>query len=287
MEGKIDRLEIKIDSKEFNLEHIFDCGQCFRWDKFGGNSYVGVAFGEAVKISLSGEKLVIEGSKNLQKWNNYFDLDRNYGEIKETLCCDEKLKKCIEKAYGIRILRQDPFETIISFIISANNNIPRIKGSIRKICVSFGEKIDQKFDSNDGKFFSFPTSETLANLTEDELRKTGVGFRAKYIIKTCQDIVNNNIDFDLFRNLPTSEISEKLQKFPGVGPKIASCVLLFAYARYDSFPQDVWIRRILNREYGIEDKSIGFFADQKFGKYAGFAQQYLYYYFKDFSAKAG
>ena len=277
MSMKIYESENKIvieNLENFNLSDIFDCGQCFRFnrtDKNDKSSFEGVAFGKYLRIYQNAEenKVYFETSpedfNNI--WRNFFDIDRDYKTIFETLRQDEILKKASDFCPGIRIIKQDPFECLISFIISANNNIPRIKKTIERLCENFGEKINNKY-------YAFPSVEKIAGLQLEDLEVLKSGFRAKYILGASKEVASGNIDLDYVYEMTIDQGSEYLQQIKGVGAKIAACVLLFAYNKLDAFPIDVWIKRVLEKYYPEPH----FSPYEHFGEYAGIAQEYLYYY---------
>ena len=262
---------------DFNLEHIFDSGQAFRWEKEIDGSYTGIAFSKVLNIKEVDNKLIFRNSSKedfINIWKNYFDLNTNYGEIKNEISIDETMKEAINFGYGIRILKQDIFETIITFIISANNRIPQIKKSVNLIAKTYGEEID------DG-YYSFPDPETLAREDPINLKEIcRVGFRNNRIIDTSRLIADGFLD-NINNDMSTNQLENKLQELPGVGAKVASCISLFAYGRGDSFPVDVWIKRVMEKLYfneGLKNKEIGEKARIIFGDKCGYAQQYLFYY---------
>ena len=271
-------LENKIiveDLEHFDLSDIFDCGQCFRFNKIGENSFEGVAFGKYLRaFQLRGSqdnKICLETSiedfNNV--WKNFFDLDRDYKKIFGTLRKDDILKKASDFCPGIRILKQDPFECLISFIFSQNNNIPRIKKIIERLCENFGEAIIYK-----GKtYYAFPSAERIANLDLDELEVLKSGFRAKYILDAAKEIMSGDINLESVYKMTASDGAEYLKRIKGVGDKIAACVMLFSYNKLDTFPIDIWIKRVLEKYYPAD-----FSPMEYFGEYAGIAQEYLYYY---------
>ena len=283
---KEQKIELKnIDS--FELRDIFDCGQCFRWNEQEDGSYTGIFGKNVLNVKKEKETIVFEGicEKDIkQTIEEYFDLKRNYQEIKKTLSkIDKNMEISIKYGQGIRILNQDLWETIISFIISANNNIPRIKGIIERLSKAYGTKIEWK-----GKeYYTFPEPEQLKNVTVQEYRNLGLGFRDKRIYETTQMIINNEINLEeLQKNKNTMEVREKLIILSGVGPKVADCILLFStLKRFEVFPIDVWVRRVMNDLYikqpdesKVSKKQIEKIAQEKFGDLAGLAQQYLFYW---------
>lgn len=285
------------DVKNFELTHIFDCGQCFRWDRQDNGNYIGVAFGKVIEVEKNGDDVIIYNTnkndfKNI--WVNYFDLYRDYDDIKCILSKDNILKKSIEFGYGIRLLKQEPFELIISFIISANNRIPMIKRAIKNISKRWGNKLEYK-----GKiFYSFPTVEILNNASLEELQECGTGFRNKYIKDTVSKIYSRGriesqqydkkFDIDWIKNQEDQVCHKELQKFMGIGPKVADCIMLFSMQKYSAFPVDIWVKRAMSHFYLAPDislKKIRDFGINKFGKFSGFAQQYLFYYTRENNIK--
>ena len=273
--------------KTFNLKDIFECGQCFRWNKETVEGYTGIWKQNVVNIKKDGNDYIFTGiSKNNfeEEIIEYFDLNRNYEEIKKDLSkIDEYMENSIKYGEGIRILNQDLWETIISFIISANNNIPRIKGIIERLSASYGKKLEWK----DREFYTFPTPEELKNVTVEEYRKLGLGFRDIRLYETTQKILNKEINLEeLCKNPNTEEVRESLLTLSGVGPKVADCILLFStLKRFEVFPIDVWVRRVINdlylkeeNEEKVNKKKIENLAKEKFGEWAGLAQQYLFYW---------
>lgn len=274
-----------IDS--FELKDIFDCGQCFRWNEQQDGSYTGV-FGENVlNVSKVGNDVVFKGicKENIKEAvENYFDLNRDYQKIKNQLMqIDENMKKSVEYGQGIRILNQDLWETIISFIISANNNIPRIKGIIERLSKKYGKEIEW----NNTKYYTFPTAKALKDVTVQEYRELGLGFRDIRLYETTHMILDKKVDLESMNNNPnTMEVREQLLSLSGVGPKVADCILLFSdLKRFEVFPIDVWVRRVMNDLYihnedetKVNKKQIEKIAQEKFGDLAGLAQQYLFYW---------
>ena len=275
------------NQNSFELKDIFECGQCFRWNEQEDGSYTGVIKNGIINVKKEDETITFTGicDKNIEEVvNEYFDLKRDYEKIKERLGnLDEYLKTSIQYGKGIRILNQDLWETIISFIISANNNIPRIKGIIERISQKYGNEIEW----NGKKYYTFPTYEQLKDVTIQEYRNLGLGFRDIRLYETTQMILNKDIDLEKLKNNPnTIEVREELLKLSGVGPKVADCILLFStLKRFEVFPIDVWVRRVMNDLYikqedetKVSKKQIEKIAEEKFGNLAGLAQQYLFYW---------
>ena len=275
--------------KSFDTTHIFECGQCFRWNKEEDGSYTGVFKGNVLNVKQEENKIIFKGmcSDNIiTTCIDYFDLDTNYENIKHKLSkVDDNLKTSIEYGNGIRILNQELWETIISFIISANNNIPRIKGIIERISKKYGKKI--VWDNRE--FYTFPTPEELAKATVEDLRNLGLGFRDKRVYETTQIVLNKIIDLgELEKETDVNILREKLMLFPGVGNKVADCIMLFALKKYEVFPIDVWVRRVMNEHYikkkdetKVNKLEIANIAKEKYGDLAGLAQQYLFYWKRD------
>ena len=275
-------------TETFELKDIFECGQCFRWNEQEDGSYTGIWKENVVNIKKEREDFVFTGiceNNNLEEEiQKYFDLDRNYEEIKKELSKkDEYMKTSIAYGKGIRILNQDLWETIISFIISANNNIPRIKGIIERLSKAYGNQIEWK-----GKaYYTFPTPRELKDVSVEEYRKLGLGFRDVRLYETTKMILEGKVDLQELKNNPnTVEVREKLLTLSGVGSKVADCILLFSdLKRLEVFPIDVWVRRVMNDLYiqnedeaKVSKKEIEKIAKNKFGNLAGLAQQYLFYW---------
>ncbi len=271
----------------FELRDIFDCGQCFRWNEQDDRSYTGVFKGNVLNVKKEGNKVTFKGICNgdiKEVVEDYFDLNRDYEKIKEILSkIDDNMKKSVEYGKGIRILNQDLWETIISFIISANNNIPRIKGIIERLSKNYGKEIDY----NGEKYYTFPTAQELKDVSVEKYRELGLGFRDIRLYETTKMILNGEVDLDELRNNPnTMEVRDKLLTLSGVGPKVADCILLFSdLKRFEVFPIDVWVRRVMNDLYiknedetKVNKKQIEKIAKEKFGDLAGLAQQYLFYW---------
>lgn len=271
----------------FELKDIFECGQCFRWNKEQDGSYIGVVNNNVIKATKNENEITFKsvGEDNLKELvTYYFDLERDYDAIKEKLSkIDENMKKSIEYGKGIRILNQDLWETIISFIISANNNIPRIKGIIDRMSKAYGKEII--FEGKN--YYTFPTVDELSKASVEDLRKLGLGFRDVRVYETTKIIKEKQVDLDyLSKEKDFNKVRDVLLTLPGVGPKVADCILLFSsLKRWEAFPIDVWVRRVMNELYiGNEDETkvkkeqIEKIAYEKFGSLAGIAQQYLFYW---------
>jgi N-glycosylase/DNA lyase len=272
--------------ESFELKDIFECGQCFRWNENENGSYTGVVNKGVLKVEKQGEKIIFTGMLDIEikeVVRFYFDLDRNYEEIKMQLSnIDKYLKTSVEYGKGIRILNQDLWETIISFIISANNNIPRIKGIIERISKKYGTEIEW----NGEKYYTFPTPKQLRKATVEDLRSLGTGFRDIRIYETTQKVLSGEFNLNEIQNKDTLSAREELLTLSGVGPKVADCILLFStLKRFDVFPIDVWVRRVMNELYiknedetKVSKNEISKIAKKKFGNLEGLAQQYLFYW---------
>lgn len=274
-----------IDS--FVLKDIFECGQCFRWNKEEDGSYTGVWKHNVINVQSQKGKIMFQGmcENNIQQEvEEYFDLKTDYTSLKNKLSkVDEHLKESIHYGEGIRILNQNLWETILSFIISANNNIPRIKGIIERLACHYGEEINWKGK----KYYTFPTPKQLENVTIAEYRKLGLGFRDIRLYETTQKILAKEVDLEtLKQEKDTLVVRNQLLTLSGVGPKVADCILLFSeLKRWEVFPIDVWVRRVMNDLYiqkedetKVSKKQIEEIAQEKFGNLAGLAQQYLFYW---------
>ena len=250
-----------------NLDYTLDCGQSFRWKK-SENIWQGVVSGKKLSIEQKDINTLIfydttkEDFENI--WKSYFDLERDYASVISRFADDTYLKEASEKYYGIRVLNQEPWEAICSFIISQNNNIPRIKGIIERLCETFGE------DSGDG-FYTFPSAEKISTLSLEDLAPLRAGFRAKYILDAAQKVANGEIDFEKIFENDISYGREELMKIKGVGPKVAECALLYGFKKSDAFPIDVWVKRIMSELYPDGIPACAY-------PEIGIAQQYLFHW---------
>lgn len=265
-----------VPANGFSPADTFLSGQCFRWDEQPDGSFRGVVGGRVLRVFRDGDVLVIDGISPVEfaaeNWIRYFDLDRDYDAIAEELSAlSPVMQKACALTPGVRILRQDPWETLCSFIISQNNNIPRIKGIISRLCESFGTPC------GDGQF-SFPTPQALAAQTPETLAPLRSGFRAKYLVDAAQKVASGALQLSALADAPLSEARQALQTVSGVGPKVAECVLLYGLGRMEAFPVDVWIGRAMAQLF--PGKTPDFF-----GPYAGIAQQYLFCYCREIKLK--
>ncbi len=257
-------MDHKFECKNFDPRQILFCGQCFRWVE-DADGFHGIASGKYLRLTKDGDVVTFHDTneEDAAFWREYFDLDTDYGEIIKALSDDAFLKRACAEKSGIRILRQSPFETLISFIISQNNNIKRITGIISRLCENFGEKTDFGY--------LFPTPAELKGITAEQLSPLRAGFRAKYIADAVEKVNSGEIDLDELYALDSDTAREKLKTIKGVGDKVADCVLLFAYHKTDVFPRDVWIKRTTAALYpdGLPECIKG---------REGIAQQYLFDY---------
>ena len=261
---------------DFDLSRTFDCGQCFRFEVTAQGSVqraAGVAFGRLLELCQDERGLLIKNcslSDFYSVWERYLALDADYSSINGALSDPRDPVMCaaVARSRGIRILRQDGWETLCSFIISQNNNIPRIKKIIASLCEHFGEP----FEACGEVYYSFPSAGRLAPLSVDDLAPLRAGFRAAYLLDAAKKVSSGEVDLRSLEGLLTPEASDRLCTIRGVGPKVAACSLLFGFDRGDSFPVDVWVKRVLAKYYpdGFDYHSLG--------KNAGIAQQYLFYY---------
>ena len=251
---------------DLDLAQTLDCGQSFRWTQQPDGSFSGVAFGRNVNVSLNGGDLIIHNASKEDEalWREYFDLDLDYGAVRRQISeLHPVLKEASRYAPGIRILRQEPYEALCTFIISQNNNIKRIKGIVCRLCEHFGEPIDGGF--------AFPTAEKMASLTPEDLAPLRAGFRARYLVDAAQKVASGEVVLENCRSLPYEDAQKELMKITGVGVKVADCTLLFGLHRIEAFPVDVWMKRALEVLFPGMSPS-------DFGEYAGIAQQYIFHY---------
>ncbi len=252
---------------DLDLSQTLDCGQCFRWTEQPDGAFSGVAFGKSVTARTENDSLLIDGADESDRelWRSYFDLDTDYTRIRAELSClHPVLKEAASYASGIRILRQEPFETLCTFIISQNNNIPRIKGIVGRLCENFGEPLP------DGSF-TFPSAKTLCKLTVEDLAPLRAGFRARYLVDASRKVSSGEVDLELCRSAPYQDARAELMKITGVGVKVADCTLLFGMHRVEAFPVDVWMKRALETLFPEMTPS-------DFGEYGGIAQQYIFHF---------
>jgi N-glycosylase/DNA lyase len=264
-----------------DLDKTLFCGQAFRWqkDERSGNSkvYSCISGDKYIRVRQEDDGITFlnVAEDDLPYWRRYFSLDEDYPAILKALSRDETLAAAVNFAYGIRLLRQEPFETLISFIISQNNNIPRITGIISRLCEHFGEPIN----TEDGIKFAFPTAAVLDNLGEDDLAVIRAGFRARYIKDAARKCLSGVIDLQSLFDLSFEDAKAELMSIVGVGDKVADCVLLFAFGKGEAVPKDVWIKRALSRYYPANHGSLPACA----AGYEGIAQQYLFHYIRHLS----
>jgi N-glycosylase/DNA lyase len=251
----------------FDLDLTLDCGQAFRWRKNDAGLWHGVAFGKALNISQTGDGITLfhaSMSEFETVWRSYFDLDRDYSGLCDGFCADSSLKSAIGLFPGIRVLRQEPWEALCSFIISQNNNIPRIKGIIERLCANFGAPVN----SND---FAFPAAKRISTLSVEDLAPIRAGFRSNYIIDAAQKVASGEVSLPELGSKPIDEARSDLTKIKGVGSKVAECTLLYGCGRAEAFPVDVWVKRVMAELYpdGLPECVKGS---------QGIAQQYLFHW---------
>ena len=254
----------------FDLKNTLDCGQAFRWECNENGIWYGVAGGIYLELTKTDDGTVVLYDTNEEVfnsvWRNYFDLDRNYNEILEAIKGNEILKIASEFGKGIRVLNQEPWETLCSFIISQNNNIKRIKGIIKTLCENFGEPI--------GNSYTFPTAEKIAALSLEDLSVLRAGFRAKYILDAANKVANGEINLKTLSDMDVDTARSELMKIKGVGPKVADCALLFSHKHIDAFPKDVWIKRAMQVLFGGD-------LPEEAKPFAGIVQQYIFFYARE------
>ena len=271
------------NTSHFDPEHTFLCGQCFRWDKEDDGSFTGIAYSKAVNIKRNEKSIIIKNitlEEYESTWKDYFDFETDYDKIKQLVSVDNHVKTAIDFGWGIHILNQEIFECLISFIISTQNQIPRIKKIVSALSEMYGSKIEY----NSKTYYSFPTLEQLKGISAKELEPLKAGYRSEYIVNCVNKLSSGEVKLENIKKAPYNEAKKELMKIKGVGPKVADCVLLFSAGKKESFPIDVWVRRTVQTLYLNEKasvKEIETFANSYFGKYAGVAQQYLFYYSRE------
>lgn len=257
-------------SDNFDLPQTLDCGQAFRWEPVTDTRWRGIAHGKYLELEkLSSEQIVLYNTtqNDFQDiWKDYFDLERDYSAIITSISRNEVLKTAAQYGSGIRVLNQEPWETLCSFIISQNNNIKRIKGIISRLCENFGEKTEGGY--------TFPAPEKLASLNVEDLAELRAGFRAKYIIDAAKKVASGEVNLSALKNLPTDCARTELMKIKGVGPKVADCALLFSHKHISAFPKDIWIKRAMQVLFDGELPEVA-------EPYAGIVQQYIFFYARE------
>lgn len=287
-ELKIDGIRaVELDGvADLDVAKTFDCGQCFRFEPVENSrhdkEFAGVAYGRLVSFGQDGNKLYIYNATEADYyniWRSYLGLDRDYDRICEDILSrsdNQALREAVEVGRGIRILRQQDWETVCSFIISQNNNIPRIKKIISALSERCGEQIDARGMKNHGApdsvAYAFPAAEAVLELGVDEIFALKTGFRAKYISDAAEKCTCGRVDLTALSSMPTAEAAETLKSIKGIGDKVAACSLLFGFGKLDAFPVDVWIKKVIARYFGDD------FTAASLGPYAGVAQQFLFYY---------
>lgn len=255
------------DAKSLDIEKTFECGQCFRWNADENGVYRGVVSGYYAEVCVEGKEVYITSDAPEDLWTEYFDLDTDYAGISRTFT-GEYLETCTEYGMGIRLLRQDSWEALCSFIISQCNNISRIKGIVERLCEGFGDEIR----GGDRIYYSFPTAERLAVLEPEELACIRAGYRAEYIIAAARAVEGGQLDLEALKACGYKDAIKALRAIRGIGEKVANCVVLFGLWHTEAFPVDVWMKRALAENFPSD------FDPESLGKYAGLAQQYIFYY---------
>jgi len=268
--------------EDFDVGQTLECGQCFHFKRIDKNEYGVVAFGKLLHVKQENKTVIFYDTTQEEYetiWEKYFDLDRDYSKIKKTLLKkDDKLGQAMETMWGVRILRQEFFEILISFIISQNKQISHIKQIVETISRKYGDYLG---NIGEEEFFGFPSCERMLDITLEDLKECKTGFRAPYIMDAVSKVCDKTIDENLLREADMNVCLEKLQLIKGVGEKISNCVMLFGLEKREAFPIDVWIKRIMEFMYfetEVSKDEIAAFAKERFGKYGGYAQQYLFYY---------
>ncbi len=273
------------EADHFVPQHIFECGQCFRFNREADGSYTLVAKNKVINVLKKENSIILKNATDEELadiWYDYFDLGKDYAQIKQVLAKDRHLKLSTEFGNGIRLLNQDLWECIISFIISANNNIPRIQGIVERLCEKYGDAITY----NNKKYYTFPDAERLSGVKREDLLFLRAGYRDAYLIDAIEKVHSGKVPINSLSAMSTQEAKSELLKIKGIGNKVADCILLFGNGRRETFPVDVWVKRSIGELYADElgELSIHEFAKSKFSELAGYAQQYLFYYMRENSA---
>lgn len=260
-----------------DLDNTICCGQIFRYEKLENDSYIVILKDRVVKLKYVDNKLFVDSNNmdNIESViRNYLDLDRDYVNIIESIKKRDKvLGKYLDKSIGLKVIKQDPIECIISYIISQNNSVRNIKNSLDLISYKFGDKVIFL----DKEYYLFPSIDKLSKISLEEFRECKVGFRDRYLVDIISDIVKNRLNVNYIFEMNSEDSLRYLMSFRGIGMKVASCILLFAYQKYDVYPIDTWVKKYMDTNYGIKDeKKIKKFCKEKYGKYSGLAIQYMF-----------
>ena len=279
MNYKFENEKLYIEKNDyFRPELFFDCGQSFRFFGKNENKRFGIAFGSIIEITDNKDCYIVESYPVLPKETliSFFDLNRDYEEIEKTLSSDLTMTKAMEFGRGIRILKQDFFETLLTFIYSQRSNIPKIAKCVEKTSELFGKEIilDNK------KYYAFPIPEAMKDITVSSLEEIKCGYRSEYIVDAVQKVLNGDIDYDKLKNMSYPEVKEKLMTIKGVGEKVADCICLFSFGFFEAFPTDTWIKKAMDSLYNISETDIKSASSDMFGNLSGIAQQYLFYYLR-------
>lgn len=258
---------------ELSLPETLDCGQCFRWKPDENGNWQGTVHGVCRSIRQERQGITILGANEEEfssVWYDYFDLGRDYDALKKDFAECEILHEACEFAPGIRVLHQEPWEAFITFIISQNNNIARIKGIVERICAAFGSEIEEGI-------YAFPTPEQLSKAAAEDFVKLGCGYRAEYLVFAANEVESGRLDLSALAKAPTAEARRRLLEVHGIGPKVADCVLLYGLGKTDCCPADVWMKRVINTLGGSMPSCVK--------DYAGIAQQFLFHYARNYPEK--
>lgn len=268
--------DIIVQKEEFDIRQILDCGQVFRYVAEDGG-YTVYSGDKRCRVTQDGGRAIVS-SDDAEYFADYFDLGTDYGAVRRELADKPFMREASEYGKGIRILRQQPFETLISFIVSANNHIPRIKGILNRICAGIGEDMCG--------WHAFPSAEAMARKDAAYYASLGAGYRAEYLADTARRVADG-FDLDRIFGMPSDEANAYLCRLKGVGPKVADCILLFAFRKYDVFPVDTWIRKVYADVVGGDATNAQMRARLRalYGEYAGIAQQYLFFYKRETSGR--
>ena len=253
------------NASELDIRKTFECGQCFRWSADKNGVFTGVASGKILRVHLQDNNIVADCGDDADFWRQYFDLDSDYSGAAELFIEPEYLKTCADFGAGIRILRQEPWETLCSFIISQCNNIPRIRKIVETLSSMYGDELAPEL-------FSFPSAQKLASLSVNDLAPLRSGYRAQYILDAARAVAEGILDFDELHAMDSTEAFASVKRLNGVGDKVANCFMLYGLHRMDRFPVDVWMKRALKAHFPDN------YNPTSLGEFAGLAQQYIFYY---------
>lgn len=281
--------EIHAVISQLDLYQTFECGQCFRWEKIEPNRYVGISLDHLLDVEQKEDRFVFRGTSldTFERyWISYLDLERDYQAVAGKVSVEPSIARAAAFGWGLRILLQEEWETMISFILSSNNNVKRIKSLVGGLCAKYGRPLNYEGEV----LYTFPRPEEMLGISCEDLSPIRCGYRASYIVDAVEKVISGMFEPAMIRSLPYEEAVSRLMEIKGIGPKVADCVVLYGGGKYESYPVDVWVKRVTQSLYLKREasaKEIKETAQRLWGDLAGFAQQYLFFYARENQLKPG